>query len=161
MVEKIISLHKSIIDRLGIGLSLLCLAHCLSMPLLYLFFPVIDQKHLSEDMHIVLGLLVVGLALPAFWRGFRVHKKKNPVLFGATGCSLLLTAFIVPEAETHLHTLHIDSHITLTILGSILLIIGHILNIRSCSCGSSTCQSEKKPAGAPLVHISQTASNAI
>jgi hypothetical protein len=161
VVENIISLHKSIIDRLGIGLSLLCLAHCLSIPLLYLFFPIIDNNHFSEELHVVLGLVVIGLAIPAFWKGFRAHSKKIPALFGASGCSLLLMAFIVPETETHLHTLHIDSHITLTILGSILLIIGHILNIRSCSCGSSTCQSEKKKAGTTLVHISHPASNAI
>lgn len=161
MVEKIISLHKSIIDRLGIGLSLLCLAHCLSMPLFYLLFPVLDQQHLSEDMHIALGLLVIGLAMPAFWRGFRVHNKKFPALFGASGCSLLLTAFIIPETETHVSTLHIDNHVTLTILGSILLIIGHILNMRSCRCGSSTCQSVDKPVDTKLVHISQAASNAI
>ena len=106
------------IDASAVTLSGLCLAHCLALPLVISVLPVTFQGLQSELVHQVLVLFAVPLALLAGW-GARHSKTALPIqvllALGATG--LILGAFVEP--------LH-DYETLLTVLGALLLSVGHI-----------------------------------
>jgi hypothetical protein len=106
------------IDASAVTLSGLCLAHCLALPLLISVLPVTFQGLQSELFHQVLVLFAVPLAMLAGW-GARHSKNALAIqvllALGATG--LILGAFVEP--------LH-DYETLLTVLGALLLSVGHI-----------------------------------
>lgn len=114
---------KDRLDAIGIGLSSLCLIHCLFLPVLVLAVPSLVGSVLgSEWIHI----LLIGAALPvsigAFWRGLRCHGCRRPGVLGALGFALLAVAVLpwLPEA----------GEIPLTVLGVAALASGHLANRR-------------------------------
>jgi hypothetical protein len=83
-MKKIINL-----DVLGIGASLLCLVHCMSLPWLIslagvYFKPFVGSPHFHDMM---LGVSIL-IGLPVFIRSFARHKSKRILMFGLLGLSL-------------------------------------------------------------------------
>lgn len=106
------------VDASAVALSGLCLAHCLALPLIISVLPATLQGLQSELVHQVLVVFAVPLALTAAWavRGAKSGLAIQAVLLaGALG--LILGAFVEP--------LH-DYETLLTVLGAILLSVGHI-----------------------------------
>ncbi len=108
-------------DRLGIGLSTVCLIHCLSLPVLASGIAV----WAAIDLHFWLALLIVPVALGIGWHAHRTHRHRwvGPLLLG--GCVLLVGALVLEPIVGHT----IETGIAA--VGGLLLITGHWLNIRS------------------------------
>lgn len=116
------------LDAVGLGLSGLCVAHCLLVPLLVILIPALSTSFIeSEWAHIIL----VGFALPvslfAFWHGLGCHKCFYPGLIGIVGLALMTVVFLVPVEEL--------AETLLTLAGATLLAIGHLYNQRLLSAG--------------------------
>ena len=106
------------VDASAVALSGLCLAHCLALPLIVSVLPATLQGLQSELVHQVLVVFAVPLALTTAWavRGAKSGLAiQAGLLAGALG--LILGAFVEP--------LH-DYETLLTVLGAILLSVGHI-----------------------------------
>jgi len=102
---------------------MLCLVHCLALPLLLLLLPgVVGLFALSEAFHYVAFALVVPFALCAFWLGYRHHRTLPPALLGLAGITCLALALLPDIGE--------GAEVWITVSGSLLLITGHVMNWR-------------------------------
>lgn len=113
---------KGTLDRLAIGLSGLCLAHCLAGVLLltvlasaggWLIDPLIHEIGLG--VAILLGALAIG-------RGLALHRRPLPAIIAALGLGIMGYALTMP---------HGGSEAAVTIVGVAILALGHVLNWRA------------------------------
>jgi hypothetical protein len=112
------------LHRLGIGLSVLCLFHCLALPWLLASLPLIALAALpeaareSEWLHAVLIVPVVAISGPMLLRG-----QPGPlriVLVTAAFSALIGALFVGNERGEQM----------LTVLGAMMLMIGHFEAMR-------------------------------
>lgn len=109
------------LDGLGLGLSSLCLGHCLLLPLAAAGLPLLGAWAESHWVHVALVLIaapVAGLSLFLSKPG----QPRTPAVMGAGGAGLALLVFgaFGPEAAEH----------AATIAGSLMLALAHGLNWR-------------------------------
>lgn len=103
--------------------SLLCLVHCLALPLLLLLLPgVIGLFAQSDAFHYLALAFVVPSAFAAFWLGYRRHRSLPPTLLGLGGVICLVIALLPRLAES--------DELWFTVAGSLLLVTGHMMNWR-------------------------------
>ena len=115
-----------LLDRAAIGLSTLCLLHCLALPVALVLIPWLIPAAVSdESVHFWLVLLAVPLSTLGLLLGRRRHGHDRPLLPAALGLTLLvLAATVMPEAgET-----------PVTVAGAILVVVGHVGNQRLLAC---------------------------
>jgi hypothetical protein len=147
--------RASVGDRLGVGLSALCIAHCaltpvalallpsLNLPFFRPFFRPFYWAFVREDFHVVIAFLIAGAALLAFLPGYRAHGNGRVFTWAVPGFGLIAFAaacggsLFGPYGEAGL-----------SIVGSALLIQGHRLNRAACAC----CR--KRDAEAPAAAAS-------
>jgi hypothetical protein len=112
-------------DAWGQVLSLLCLAHCLLLPLVLGTLPVLAGEVLREmPVHLALVVLAGALGVASFVPGFRAHGDWRVPGLGAGGLLLLLLALVaLPEGPAETGT---------TVAGATLLVGAHGLNRRHC-----------------------------
>lgn len=123
--------YDSIFESVAISASLLCLVHCLALPVLLLLLPgMLGLFAQSEQFHYAALALVVPAALAAFWLGWRRHRARRPMLLGALGTICLIVALLPP--------LH-DFETPFTVAGSLLLVAGHLINWRLRRRAAGTC----------------------
>lgn len=116
-------------DKLGIFLSSLCAIHCLVTPLLVLALPVMGEFFEQEWVHLTMALFVVPVGLFAFWSGYKHHHQSKVFALGVLGLSMVGGASLAPHEWVEFW-----GHDMVTILGSMFLIIAHVLNRRACLC---------------------------
>jgi hypothetical protein len=116
------------LDRTAIGLSLLCLVHCLMLPIAIVLLPLIGVGLLGDhSFHQVLLLLVVPVSLAGIGLGFPHHKDVPVLLLGTGGMVVLLIVAIYG------HTiLPLAYEPWLTTLGGLTLAVAHFRNFRLC-----------------------------
>lgn len=106
------------IDASAISISALCIVHCLAIPVLAAFLPVVGVLAEAEWVHRTL----VAIALPiTAYALFQAQRTTNPSAFGILaipGLSLLL-------AGAFIEALH-DYETVLTVMGAALLAVAHI-----------------------------------
>lgn len=112
------------LDGAAIGASLLCLIHCIGLPVLFALLPALATLGLpsSEGLHLILLLTAIPISALALVGGWRAHGAIVPLLLGAAGLAGLgagLAFGSVPGAET-----------ALTVAGSLALASAHIGNWR-------------------------------
>ncbi len=74
-----------VVDKAAIGVSLLCVVHCLSIPFILAFGPVLNLWIWgSEGFHLALLTVVIPLSLVAFGLGYRFHHNRRH--FGVGHC---------------------------------------------------------------------------
>ena len=124
-------------DKLGIVLSGACVIHCLAMPILFLFFPVVTSKFLpEEDMtHAIFLGFILGIAGVAFVTGYRKHRNYRPIIWMLFGITLIVYSTYVAHDQMG----HYWEPI-IAIIGSLGLIRAHQLNHVSCK----TCEENHK-----------------
>lgn len=108
----------SYIDASAIGVSALCVVHCLALPVLAATLPVLGVVSEAEWVHRALVVLALPITLFAL---FRPHRAANPIAFAILaipGLALLLAGAFV-------EALH-DYETTLTVMGAVLLATAHI-----------------------------------
>lgn len=122
-------------DAAGVAVSIACGIHCILTPILLLALPSLGEAFHAPIVHRVIAVLVTGIAAYALWRGYRRHGHALPVIIGSVGVLTIWSALFIPhEAHDHDH-FHLPMGTIVTILGSLLLITGHILNIKNCRAG--------------------------
>lgn len=113
-------------DRIGIVGSTICVVHCLATPLVVGLLSAVGLGFVGgELLHKLLVLPLLGIALMAFWPGYRHHGNKKILSSGAAGVLALLVAVFVME-PFHAHGLATAT----TVGGSIILIGAHGANWR-------------------------------
>jgi hypothetical protein len=89
---------SSLLDRVAIGLSGLCLLHCLAgFALLSLF--ALTGDWLDHRVHVVGLMLAMPLAAVALWRGWRRHGRLPIGLLGAIGLSVMALSLVVAHGD--------------------------------------------------------------
>jgi hypothetical protein len=111
------------VESAALSTSLLCLVHCLALPMLLVLLPTAAGAFVrSEAFHYVAVGLAAPFALLAFMLGYLRHGAVRPALFGAVGVACLLLA-LLPGVEH-------GTSIAITVAGSLALITGHLINWR-------------------------------
>lgn len=115
--------RTNVIEGAAVSASLLCLVHCLALPLLLLLLPgVIGMFARSDAFHYVAVALVVPAALVAFWLGSRRHRARRPAFLGLAGMACLVVTLLPGIGR--------GAELGITVAGSLLLIAGHTMNWR-------------------------------
>ena len=121
---------RSWLDGIAVGLSMLCLVHCLALPLIIIGVPLLAQ-FAETHLHYQLLLLVVPLSVVAFAIGYRRHRMWRILVAGAAGLGLLIVGATIAHSQ-----LGLLADRLFTIAGSLLLAAAHWKNSR----GSVRCQ---------------------
>ncbi|TVQ14828.1 MAG: MerC domain-containing protein [Balneolaceae bacterium] len=109
------------IDKIGAGLSLLCLVHCMATAFMVGLLPLFAM---IGDFHTWLLVPLIPVAGIAIYDAVCVHKRIMIALFILGGIILISIACLVFHGSAY----ELPGMIT----GSVLLVTGHYLNHRSC-----------------------------
>jgi hypothetical protein len=121
-------LTVSWLDRLGIGVSAFCLLQCLALPVLLVVAPTLSAGFLSHEVfHVVLLAVILPVSGLAYTLGYLKHRNPRIWIPAAFGLGFLVLALLL-ELEHALPPLGIAA---VTSVGGVLLIIGHLLNLKS------------------------------
>lgn len=116
-------------DLYAAGLSMLCVLHCVALPVLAAFMPMVAQAAESELVHKLLVIAAVPVSLRVVWQARSVTG--NRLFFGVvfTGLALLLLAAFAEAISAYEQPI--------TVLGGTLLMSAHIWHwMRKCGGGS-------------------------
>lgn len=117
---------KSNWDRIGIGVSGLCLIHCLFLPALILIVPAIGTLFVDDMTHVILYSMIVVSAVASFIPGYQLHRQFLPIICAVIG--FLFISFATFLAHPWLGH---KWEAPIAICGSSVLILAHWLNHRS------------------------------
>lgn len=116
------------VDRLAIGISVLCILHCLLTPLALLVLPSLGASFFEgETLHLWLVYLVIPSSLFALGIGCKQHRSIAVGTMGLTGLSLLALGVAAEPLG-----LHHNWEPTLTVAGATFIAFAHIYNFRLC-----------------------------
>jgi MerC mercury resistance protein len=121
LVLKVAS-DKGILDRLAVGLSGLCLLHCVASALVVMLLASAGGVLLDPLIHEIGLAVAVLLGAAALGQGFVKHRDFFPLVVGLSGLALMAIATQVPHGLLE---------IPLTIAGVTILAFGHFLNRRT------------------------------
>ncbi len=111
------------LDRGAIGLSLLCLVHCLALPVVALALPALAEALPRQWwVHPLIFAAAAPLASVALVRGWSAHRDRRPAVLGATGLTLLAFGLVAGEGSA--------TEVVLTVLGGVTIAAAHLLNWR-------------------------------
>jgi len=116
------SKSTSWLDGAAVGLSALCLIHCLALPLLVAGLPFLAQfseGHLHSQMLVV----VLPLSIVALGLGYRHHRNSKIVLGGVVGMLTLVVGATVAHTQ-----LGLSADRVFTITGALTLATAHFYN---------------------------------
>ncbi len=102
------------------GLSGLCLVHCLATAILLAFLATAGGFLGQPIIHEVGLVLAMVLGTTALGRGWLEHRFALPVIVGASGLSLMAVAIALPEG---------GNETIFTVAGVSVLALGHRLNL--------------------------------
>ncbi|RYD56736.1 MAG: MerC domain-containing protein [Sphingomonadales bacterium] len=108
-------------DRLAIGISGLCLVHCLTTTILLTIISSAGGL-LSPVIHEVGLTLAIGFGILALGRGIFSHGYMMPAVVGAFGIGIMAGALSLPHGEFEIFW---------TLVGVSLVALGHDLNRRA------------------------------
>ena len=123
-------MDKSIIkvDKAAIGLSLLCVAHCLLTPLAIVMLPALGATFLEDErFHYALLFLVLPTSLFSLSLGCRKHGHREILAIGLVGLFLLFLTVILGEDLLG----EIGEKIS-TVAGALVIAVAHVRNFRAC-----------------------------
>jgi hypothetical protein len=135
--------HVTWLDRLGIGMALICAVHCLLTPVLIVLLPIIASSFWVDDtFHAWMLSLVAPLTALSFFMGCRKHHDVLLVVIALFGIFLLLCGILFGctscNGVHHIPTLSDIKNFphgfesVFTTLGGCLLVFAHIRNYRLC-----------------------------
>jgi hypothetical protein len=119
-----LSAKDGVLDRWAIGLSGLCLAHCVASVFLLSLLASAGGMLLHPFVHEIGLALAIGLGLFALVRGAKAHGYTLPAAVGGLGLGVMAGALSVP---------HGSAETVYTMLGVAILALGHDLNRRAAS----------------------------
>ena len=114
--------RKGLFDRLAIGLSGLCLVHCLASAVFVALLATAGGFLLNPLIHEVGLTFAIGIGVVALGRGIVDHGFMMPSAIGGLGLGVMAGSLSLPEG---------GSGTVYTILGVLILALGHDLNRRA------------------------------
>lgn len=114
--------RTSLLDRLGIGLSGLCLVHCLASTVIVVLLSSAGGLLVSPILHEIGLAIAIPLGALALGRGILEHGYMMPSSVGGMGLGVMAGALSMP---------HGGSEVLTTLLGVGILALGHDLNRRA------------------------------
>jgi hypothetical protein len=115
-------MREGAMDRLAIGLSGLCLVHCLASAVFFAMLASAGGILLHPVIHEVGLAIAIGLGVIALGRGIFEHGFMMPSAIGGLGLGVMAGALTLP---------HDGSEMLYTIAGVAILALGHDLNRRA------------------------------
>ncbi len=116
--------RQRLLDGFAVAASLLCLIHCLLLPLLLIAIPLLaTMLAVPEAFHAVAFAVAVPTSLLALGGGYRRHRSRGPATMAIVALTLLSIGAFAIKGE-------IVERIV-TSVGAILLAAAHLLNWRS------------------------------
>jgi len=115
------SAHR-LLDRLAIGLSGLCLLHCVAGFLLLSLFA-IGGGWLDHRVHVFGLILALPLAAVALWRGWRIHGRGWIAGVGLAGLMVMAASLAVEHGDI--------TEMLVSMAGVTLLALAHWRNLRA------------------------------
>lgn len=119
MTAHLHSTHR--FDRLAIGLSGLCVVHCIATTVLVAMLSAAGGILGSELVHEVGLTIAMGIGAFALYRGILDHGFMMPSAVGGLGLGVMAGALTLP---------HDGTEAAATIVGVLILALGHDLNRR-------------------------------
>lgn len=114
-------------DKMAIGLSAVCIVHCLALTTTLALLPNLTAlHHHDEAFHLWMMVVVFPTSLYALAKGYQHHRRLRAALLGGAGLTLLFMDVLFGE---HLGTL---CEMILATSGSSLIAFGHLWNYRLC-----------------------------
>jgi MerC mercury resistance protein len=114
------------LDRWAIGLSGLCLAHCLASAVFIALLASAGGILLHPIFHEIGLTIAIGFGGLALGRGIMTHGYAMPAWIGGLGLGVMAGAMALPHGTGH-------GEVVYTILGVLILALGHDLNRRAVS----------------------------
>lgn len=132
-------LTQTFTDKLAIGISLACAAHCLLLPLAVLMLPSLTALGLeNEAFHFWMVVAVLPSSLYALTLGCRNHGRYRILGAGMVGLSLLILALVLGESR-----IGEMGEKGLTLLGASIIAVAHWFNFQRCQkSGQEGCHGE-------------------
>lgn len=127
------------LDKTGILLSGLCIIHCIAAPFLVFISPWLAQLFDSKWSHLGIFLFIVPVAYLTFYKFYKNHRNKKPMILGTIGILLLGLALLSPGHAWVMEAGKVHSHnkehfhyvdTIINVIGSLVLMSGHWLNIK-------------------------------
>ena len=121
--------HKHVIAHyIGLSASFLCLIHCLALPFVTPFLPLLaGHNHwLVESIFI----LLITLSTLTIYRGYRAHNDRRALITGIIAFVFLASSLLFP---------HNPMQITLSVAGSMMMMIAHVANYKLCRVTKPCC----------------------
>ena len=116
------------LDLYAVGLSTLCLLHCVALPLLVALLPAVAQAAENELVHRVLVVAAVPVSLRVIWKTRPVNANRLFVGAALTGLGLLLLAAFIEAVSPYEEPI--------TVAGAALLGSAHLWHwVRKCGSG--------------------------
>ena len=116
------AVHINRLDRFAIGLSGLCLVHCLASAVLVAMLASVGGLLVDPIVHEIGLVLAIGLGIVALGRGVVEHGYMMPSAVGGLGLGLMAGALTLP---------HSGLEVVYTLVGVAILALGHDLNRRA------------------------------
>ncbi len=110
------------LDGWAIGLSGICLAHCLASAVIVAFLASAGGALVHPALHEIGLVVAIGLGALALGRGVMQHGYAMPAWIGGLGLGVMAGALTLP---------HDGGEVVFTILGVLILALGHDLNRRA------------------------------
>ena len=110
-------------DRFAIGLSGMCVVHCVASSILIALAASAGGLLLNPLFHEVGLTIAIGFGIAALWRGAYTHGYMIPAVVGSFGLGIMAGAMALPH-DGGTETLW-------TLLGVAILALGHDLNRRA------------------------------
>ena len=124
-------------DKAAVGLSALCVLHCLALPVALTLLPPVAALGLQEEwVHKLLLVSVIPISLYALTLGCRQHRS-----FWVASAGLLGVLFLVAAATVGHRFFGEAGETSFTLVGAILVAVSHVLNFRLCR-ESGDCECE-------------------
>ena len=121
--------HKiqSLLDKFAMSFSLICALHCLLTPILLLLLPAFASSLLaSEAFHIGMLVVIVPTSLMALYVSCSASTNKHIIAWVVSGLLCLVVAILLEERFGDAFETNV------TLLGALLVAIGHYKNFKQC-----------------------------
>lgn len=110
-------------DKMGICASGLCLIHCLTTPILLVFYPVFLTTETHDFVHEILAFVVVASIMIAVFPKCHKHGHYDIIAIATAGVLLVIGGLFLHESTFFWATF-------VTSIGSIFLITAHFKNMK-------------------------------